>query len=90
MTLHERMMRARQAQVDHEQRHDVQLSMIPFSPRLPLFDSGDPELGREISEMFGEGEPKWATENEVREHFHSEIDHDWREWMSEHYSGGEA
>lgn len=63
MTLHERIMRARQAQVDHEQRHDVQLAVIPFV---------EPEI-------------KWATENEVRDHFHGELDHEWREWMVEHY-----
>lgn len=72
--------KARQAQQENEQKHNVQLeipeahrepdvppcpvcgstepecepgcSAIP-KPRIPLFDSGDPELGNEISREFG-------------------------------------
>jgi hypothetical protein len=53
MTLRDRIERARQAQQENEQKHNVQLE-IP-KPRLPLFDSGNPELGKEISELFGPG-----------------------------------
>jgi hypothetical protein len=60
--MREQIARARQAQQDHQQKHDVQLE-IP-KPRLPLFDSGDPELGNEISEMFGGGSHEWPTEDE--------------------------
>jgi hypothetical protein len=63
MTLHDRIMRARQAQVEHEQKHDVQLPIIPFV---------EPEI-------------TWATENEVREHFHAEIDDEWSEYIHAHY-----
>lgn len=72
MSLHDRIMRARQAQVDHEQRHDVQLAVIPFA--------NDP-----FSDERFAPEITWATANEVRDHFHGEIDHEWREWMVEHY-----
>jgi hypothetical protein len=85
MTLLDRIRKAQQAQADNQQRHDVQLPLIPYKPTLPLFDSGDPELSREISELFGEGEPKWATESEAREQFHHEIDVDWRDWVRENY-----
>lgn len=30
-------------------------------------------------------EPVWATENEVRDHFHGEIDHQWEDWIRAHY-----
>lgn len=95
MTLYERIMRARQAQVENEQKHDVQLAMINFTediPACPSCGSTEPdcldecEVRQEIREAdLAPVEVKWATENEVRDHWHGEIDAEWEEWVHEHY-----
>jgi hypothetical protein len=92
MTLHDRIMRARQAQVEHEQKHDVQLAVIPFDSACDdeIKDWADPDLGRPFpndpfsDERFAP-ENTWATENEYRDEWHRKFDDEWREWIHAHY-----
>jgi hypothetical protein len=41
-------------QIDLFKGHDVS-TVIGRKPRLPLFDSGNPNLSKEVDEMFGSG-----------------------------------
>jgi hypothetical protein len=93
MTLHDRIMRARQAQVEHEQRYDVQLAAFPFplEPSDPNFTTCDHDTGRPISawgidhDRSTDHAHVWTTEDEYRDEWHRKFDDEWREWIHAHY-----